>query len=230
MAVFENPEKCYMYEHVIRLYKEFVCSVIDYKLLSMFVQHEVFKDKSNNVIEVLGTLLDYGQLSLQLFNDVLMKDFDDLKNDKRKKNKTLKDKVDQGIFITLSLPDDKELSYYTSIIDDKFSSYKWVKGCKYSIEQRGTVEEGNLGKGLHIHMLINTGQYKYKTKEDIISLMRRVTGLKSNFIDVRYKVGVAYSNAEKYMQGEKTDEKMDKVDGDKKYREIKGLKDLYILV
>lgn len=111
--------------------------------------------------------------------------------------------------------------------------HKFVKkGCFHKclgvLEQRGTVEEDNIGKGLHAHYLVHRN-YKYKVsqlKRNVKDSAKKFVGNvnNENFIHFKYCCEEFAKDKQDYIINEKYgDTKDKKQEGDKIFREKKGI-------
>lgn len=115
---------------------------------------------------------------------------------------------------------------------EKIVKYSCFKGHAYVFEQRGTVKEGNIGKGFHAHLLFSRN-LSYKPKDLEQRIRRGCKGIvgnvnNNNFINLA-KIGKDYAiDKYKYMTASKKLEKQEKQIGDIQFRKIHNLRKIYI--
>ena len=122
------------------------------------------------------------------------------------------------MFITVNPKPDVELSTFLTVLH-KYANRAMFSRVLYTVEQRGTVEEGNLGKGFHAHLLVcrANGYPPNKIKKHTFSTFKHLIGNDAS-IDYGGRYCIV-ANREKYIIGEKKDpHKHAKQDGDKVWR------------
>lgn len=109
---------------------------------------------------------------------------------------------------------------------DKFVKLQYIKKYLYVVEQRyDGGDKGKLGDGLHIHLLVDKGDYRPShLKRDVQRIFKNMI---CN-IDYSYRRETDVGKTQKYMIGDKKDEyKRLKQVQDKIYRGQMGLRDYY---
>lgn len=109
---------------------------------------------------------------------------------------------------------------------DKLIKLQYVKKYLYVVEQRyDGGDKGKLGDGLHIHLLIDKGDYRFShLKRDVQRIFKNMI---CN-IDYSLRRETDVAKTQKYMVGDKKDEyKQLKQVQDKLYRQQMGLRDYY---
>lgn len=120
-------------------------------------------------------------------------------------------------FITISLSDQKieskkQIEEYNTIL----RKIKWIEEAEWVYEQRGETEL-DIGKGPHVHILCKAK----KIPAHIIRELSQKYGVQKNFVNVKTVRNI--KGIQKYMNGEKSNEKLKKVDYDKVWRENLGV-------
>lgn len=117
---------------------------------------------------------------------------------------------------------------YVEFLMDKISkmlSKCWIKEYMYCIEQRGENEE-TMGSGLHAHILVSLNKYKRPSdcKREVYNTFRNLV---DNKLHVNMRSGMDGKNFANYILGNKSHDKMDKVDMDILWRENMGIENVY---
>lgn len=133
---------------------------------------------------------------------------------------------EQHYFITLSFDDTKinTCDDFQLIIQRMEKLKKWEKTKRFCFEQRSEVP--NQYFGYHVHILCTSSSPKRKSQiiaEYYNTFRKYLCG--KNYVDVQ--IVKDYMNVVNYMNGDKNDEKMKKVENDKPFREYFKLKDIY---
>lgn len=159
----------------------------------------------------------------------------------RRKHQLAEKRLDKYIFLTISQDKyDFTNNYNTDNRDkllqiiDKQCNRKFINTYHYVIEQRGTVKENNIGKGCHIHLLFER-KLEYKPaiiKRDLKSgfkkLFLRPSSLNNNSIFNFKKCGEEYYLKRlEYIKGNKEEDKQQKCEADKIFREKLKIKEYY---
>ena len=133
-------------------------------------------------------------------------------------------------FITISPKPDAVFEQFKSNIED-ISTFIWCEKCFWTFEQRGTCEE-DMGEGFHAHIILdkyNISPSKLKTIiknkfEKFVVVDKYI----DNKINILEKAREYLLDKMEYITGKKIDEdKPQKVEMDKKWREKLGLKLFY---
>lgn len=115
---------------------------------------------------------------------------------------------------------------------EKIVKYSCFKGYAYVFEQRGTVEEKNIGKGFHAHLLFRRN-LAYKPKDLEQRIRRGCKGIVGNVMN-NHMVNIAKIGEEfaidkyKYMTADKQIAKQQKQIGDIQFRKNHNLMKIYI--
>lgn len=127
-------------------------------------------------------------------------------------------------FVTVNPRNEVGLEWFISKIA-KMLKKVWIKKYMYCVEQRGDLE--NMGYGMHMHCLIEVGQYKRpaEVKRKIWNTFKNCCGNRQHVV---VKASMEYENFVKYIQGEKkSEEKRTLVEVDKVWRRSVGLESIY---
>ena len=120
---------------------------------------------------------------------------------------------------TASLDDKKDIKDNLKNIQ-KAMTKKWIEKYEYVIEQRGETEE-EAGKGIHVHYLI-TGKKPYS------QIQRELANtLQVDKAYIHVKPANNIDGLRSYMAGQKTDEKLKKVEIDKFFRTKHNIESYY---
>lgn len=147
--------------------------------------------------------------------------------------KKLADKHNNGyLWVTINPKPDIGLDVFLTKIK-KIAHYTCFSNFKYVIEQRGTISENNIGKGVHAHLLLQRN-LSYKPKDCIKNIRRGakiLCGNSSNNNQVNIqKIGDEWkSQKDEYIEGCKFGEgKSDKQKGDIIFRKKEKLETVYV--
>lgn len=143
-------------------------------------------------------------------------------------------------FITINAQPDTELETLQLMMSDITKSFSrknmsWITDCSYVYEQRGT-NTADIGKGLHIHLLIRFNPSKYLSdvtkhikyyirKHGVISQRNLRNPAIFNVKSVKFLD--EYERKQDYLSGHKVDSKSEKVKYDKLFRQQNNLSDIY---
>lgn len=122
------------------------------------------------------------------------------------------------MFITVNPKENVDLATFLTVLH-KYANRAMFSRVLYTVEQRGTIEEGNLGKGFHAHLLCcrANGYPPNKIKKHTFSTFKHLVGSEAS-IDFGGRYCIV-ANREKYIVGAKKDpNKHAKQEGDKKWR------------
>ena len=105
----------------------------------------------------------------------------------------------------------------------------------YVVEQRGTIEEGNIGKGFQFHILTKRALNYNPTKceQNVRNSTKKICDSKNNLICNIQKIGIEFAQekvdyiTEKNKTGEGKDKKQEKQDADKIFRKNLSLSPFY---
>ena len=133
------------------------------------------------------------------------------------------------VWITIN-PDNKKLQGIKTFqpLVEKAIKKKWIQGYMFVYEQRGTPDD-KLGEGIHCHMLIFKPMNKRpsEVKREFQSTFNHVIG-NSKHLEFKFVTSKeVILQKVQYMAGVKSEDKMDKVYGDMKWREATGLLPFY---
>jgi hypothetical protein len=120
---------------------------------------------------------------------------------------------------TASLDDKKDIKDNLKNIH-KAMTKKWIEKYEYVIEQRGETEE-EAGKGIHVHYII-TGK---KAPSQILRELASTLKIDQSFIKLKPANNI--DGLRSYMTGQKTPEKLKKVEIDKIFREKHNIETYY---
>lgn len=127
-------------------------------------------------------------------------------------------------FVTISFDDSKVKPEKIPEYMSKVTKKKWISSYTYVIEQRS--EQPEVYRGYHVHILLETN--KHVAKSDIIREIH--SSVKKYVLDKSY-IDVRIVNRVKgildYMEGKKSEEKLEKVENDKPFRLKYNLEDIY---
>lgn len=132
------------------------------------------------------------------------------------------------IFITINPKPSILLNDFLKVCNKSINK-PWIKDYLYVIEQRGE-DRDNLGKGFHLHLLINKGDYRFShARREFVSTFNKYTDT-SNISTFNFAMckDSDLGNRQNYMIGRKKDEsKWLKQDMDKIWRKIYNIPDYY---
>lgn len=99
----------------------------------------------------------------------------------------------------------------------------WIKRFMWQLEQRGKTED-DMGMGMHCNILVETNRYKKRSEiqREMYNTFKRMVG---NGLHVCIRCGNDSGNFERYMRGEKEEDKMEAVMIDRTWREELGLEE-----
>lgn len=151
-------------------------------------------------------------------------------NEKLLKEKTAERNKNSWLWVTINPKSEVTFDFFKKKIE-KISKYSCFDGHIYVYEQRGTLEEKNIGKGFHAHILVKRKlQFKPSYCETKIrvgckALVGNINNPNQVFVA---KIGTEYAGDKyKYMTGLKKDEKRDKQKGDITFRKKHNLSSIY---
>lgn len=128
------------------------------------------------------------------------------------------------VFITINPKDDSNVDVFISTVH-KAVSKKWISEARYVFEQRS--ELPGVFSGFHCHILIKRGtKPPSQVRNEFNGTFRSLVG-SLRHIDFKWATDKTYVNFLKYIEGNKEDGKLSKVNVDKEWRAIKGLRDTY---
>ena len=151
-------------------------------------------------------------------------------NVKLLKEKTAESNQNSWIWLTINPKDSIAFEVFKKKCL-KIVKYSCFTGSIYCFEQRGTLEEDNIGKGFHIHALLKRNlnfkpsYCERKIREGCKTLVGNIKNI--NQINVS-KIGNDYAKCKyKYMTEAKKSEKQDKQKGDITFRKKFKLDEIY---
>lgn len=131
------------------------------------------------------------------------------------------------VFLTINPRPEVEFYQFRKVID-KLLSKVWMTDYLYSIEQRGTIQEDNLGKGMHMHILFR------KNDKEPCKIIREVQNTCKKIVGNPQHCNLQFRTADKskgyvnYIKGDKKDEnKHEKCRGDVVWRKKMGIEPHY---
>lgn len=151
-------------------------------------------------------------------------------NEKRLKEKLAEKNNNAWFWATINPKNDISFEKFRKVIE-KIAKYSCFAGCVYTYEQRGTLEEDNLGKGFHAHMIMKRN-LNYKPKDLEAKLRRGCKSIVGNILNNHQvntaKIGYDFAGDKyKYITGSKKLEKQDKQIADRIFRKNRKLKSIY---
>lgn len=131
------------------------------------------------------------------------------------------------VFLTITPREETTLVEIMKVMK-KVTSKVWMKDYIYSIEQRGTVEEDNLGKGKHMHILFRKGSEEpCKIIREVRNTCKHIIGNAQN-CDFQFRTADKAKNYPNYIKGIKKDkEKEAKCEGDRIWRVKNNIEQFY---
>lgn len=146
------------------------------------------------------------------------------KVNERRKDKKAKEKTPY-VFITINPKPGSDLLRFMDTIE-KAIHKKWISEYYYTLEQRSETED-NAGDGFHTHILLyRDGKRPSEISREFHSTFKEYVG-NTKHINIKYIPEKDYDNVLAYIKGEKTDDKMEKVNIDRIWRSMMGLKQFY---
>lgn len=142
-----------------------------------------------------------------------------------------KDKYPYKTHITLNLPDTRTLTDAVECASRLVTACKWIKYAEYTPEYYTAT-----GGHPHIHMIVMTDNNRYKSLSNVINALKKqkenkwaVACLGDYLPNLQSLKVTAYNkNTDNYLDGIKTDKKMDQVELDNAMRNQLGLENKYI--
>lgn len=198
--------------------------ICKYNNIEESAEHEVYKQLCKKNINI--------QLEMGICkNDILQNKYNNTTEllELRKRNRS----QNYYVFVTFNFKEDITIQDASTFID-KIISKDWINQYAYCYEQRGELLE-NVGKGLHMHMLIQRDNKKpCQVIRELYSTFKKYTGYSleqfknpknRNVCFIPYSWG---KDKIAYMSGEKDDEeKQLKIVMDKVMRERNNLERIY---
>jgi hypothetical protein len=144
----------------------------------------------------------------------------------KKKEKIIKNpyKITKKYYLITVNPKECEISDILAIIKN-ISGKVWAKVYAYVIEQRGTTEE-TMGKGKHIHMIVDKVKEPYSTKKEIYAGVNKYCETPEHVNVVKLDEDGKWRALE-YMKGEKIQAKQECQRITKLWREKNKIEDIY---
>lgn len=131
------------------------------------------------------------------------------------------------MFITINPKPDVALATFLTILH-KYCSRSMFSRTLYCVEQRGTIENNDLGKGIHAHILCcrANGYPPNKIRKNTYNSFKHLVGSEAS-IDYGGRYCIV-ANRESYITGKKKDpSKHPKQEGDKVWREKHSIEPYY---
>lgn len=151
-------------------------------------------------------------------------------NGKLLKEKTAEANNNSWLWITINPKSELTFEFFKKKIE-KIVKYSCFSSAIYCYEQRGTVEEKNVGKGFHAHILVKrklTFKPSYCERKVRDGCKTLVGNIKNNNQIFIAKIGSEYAaDKYKYMTDTKKSEKQDKQKGDISFRKKHKLSSIY---
>lgn len=204
---------------------------VDLKLLDMLNQMLVTEEKEL-IRRKMKTILKQEDQLGRLGNLVLNLDKRMNVNDMTIKKKLAKKNNNGYLWVTINPKPDIALDTFLTKIR-KIAMYTCFQDYKYVIEQRGTVQQNNIGSGIHAHLLLQRN-LSYKPKDCIKNIRRGSKTLVGNINNDHHiyiqKIGEEWkAQKDEYIEGIKFgDGKSDKQKGDIIFRKKHNLETVYV--
>ncbi len=126
-------------------------------------------------------------------------------------------------FLTVSPPESVDLEAFRAAVRDFLSKTKCISKWFMAFEQRGTVAEDDVGRGKHVHILLDISRPTTFANFKV-ACFNHFRGWYVNVLPKLYEWGPGKIE---YLKGLKDPKKLDAVEGDRSWRTAVGLEPFY---